>query len=160
MTDSDQTQAAVLEALRAEIAEDKETALSLRIPQSLSRTLKHRAAAEGLPVSALVRRLLTRAVEQPDTPWSPSNRSNRSPAAPPGTRSSTFAEPPEFTVRYIIWHGPIWAPRRPDQDAWGRPYSGGGVYDPNDATGGHFVHEHPSAEPAALSCRGCVRRTR
>lgn len=55
-------------AISAEIAENKETALSLRIPQSLSQALKQRAAAEGLPVSALVRRLLTRAVDEPDTP--------------------------------------------------------------------------------------------
>lgn len=54
-------------AINAEIAENKETALSLRIPESLSRSLKQRAAAEDLPVSALVRRLLTQAVEQADT---------------------------------------------------------------------------------------------
>lgn len=56
------------EAISAEIAENKETALSLRIPQSLSQALKQRAAAEDLPVSALVRRLLTRAVNQSDAP--------------------------------------------------------------------------------------------
>lgn len=55
-------------AISAEIAESKETALSLRIPESLSRALKTRAAAEGLPVSALVRRLLTSAVNQSETP--------------------------------------------------------------------------------------------
>lgn len=55
-------------AVSAEIAENKETALSLRVPQSLSHSLKQRAAAEGLPVSALVRRILTQAVEHPDTP--------------------------------------------------------------------------------------------
>lgn len=53
------------EAIDAEIAEKKEAALSLRIPQSLSRSLKQRAAAEGVPVSALARRLLTGAITQP-----------------------------------------------------------------------------------------------
>jgi predicted DNA binding CopG/RHH family protein len=53
------------EAIAAEIAESKETALSLRIPESLSRELKRRASTEHIPVSALVRRLLTQAVHDP-----------------------------------------------------------------------------------------------
>lgn len=54
------------EAITAEIGENKETALSLRVSESLSRALKQRAVAEGLPLSALVRRLLTRAVNESD----------------------------------------------------------------------------------------------
>lgn len=56
------------DAISQEIAENKETALSLRVPQSLSQALKQRATAEGLPVSALVRRLLSQAVHQPTAP--------------------------------------------------------------------------------------------
>lgn len=55
-------------AISEEITENKETALSLRIPQSLSQALKQRANAEGLPVSALVRRLLSQAMHQPTAP--------------------------------------------------------------------------------------------
>jgi hypothetical protein len=43
-------------------------------------------------------------------------------------------------VRYVIWYGKIWSARR---GTW-IPYNGGGVYDPNDATGGHFDHVHVS----------------
>lgn len=42
-------------------------------------------------------------------------------------------------VKYVIWQGQIWQPSR----GW-RPYSGGGVYDPADATGGHYDHIHVS----------------
>ena len=31
-----------------------------------------------------------------------------------------------------------------DQGGWGHPYTGGGVYDPNDAVGGHYDHIHVS----------------
>ncbi|MDN5920407.1 MAG: hypothetical protein L0I76_35795 [Pseudonocardia sp.] len=47
-------------------------------------------------------------------------------------------------VSYVIWQGRIWTPGTPDADGWGRPYTGGGVYDPNDATGGHHDHVHLS----------------
>lgn len=47
-------------------------------------------------------------------------------------------------VSYIIWQGRIWSPGSPDSGGWGRPYSGGGVYDPGDVTGGHFDHIHLS----------------
>jgi predicted DNA binding CopG/RHH family protein len=53
------------EAIAEEIAENKETALSVRVPESLSRALKQRARAERVPVSALVRRLLADAVHAP-----------------------------------------------------------------------------------------------
>lgn len=42
-------------------------------------------------------------------------------------------------VKYVIWQGQIWQPSR----GW-RPYSGGGIYDPTDATGGHYDHVHVS----------------
>ena len=50
----------------------------------------------------------------------------------------------ELRVRYVIWQGRFWSPTSPDADGWGRPYTGGGVYDPTDATGGHFDHVHVS----------------
>ncbi|TCC51149.1 hypothetical protein E0H75_13565 [Kribbella capetownensis] len=43
-------------------------------------------------------------------------------------------------VRYVIWYGKIWSART---GQW-RPYNGGGVYDPSDATGGHYDHVHVS----------------
>ena len=45
-------------------------------------------------------------------------------------------------VSYMIWAGRIWSATR-DDDGW-RPYTGGGVYDPDDATGGHYDHVHVS----------------
>lgn len=47
-------------------------------------------------------------------------------------------------VKYVIWQGRYWDPRIADQDGWGRRYSGGGVYDVRDATGGHYDHVHVS----------------
>lgn len=47
-------------------------------------------------------------------------------------------------VSYVIWQGRIWIPGRPDQGGWGIPYTGGGVYDPTDAVGGHYDHLHVS----------------
>lgn len=47
-------------------------------------------------------------------------------------------------VKYVIWQGRYWDPRVGDQDGWGRRYSGGGVYDVRDATGGHYDHVHVS----------------
>jgi hypothetical protein len=43
-------------------------------------------------------------------------------------------------VHYVIWYGKIWSARR---GTW-EPYNGGGVYNPTDATGGHFDHVHVS----------------
>jgi len=43
-------------------------------------------------------------------------------------------------VRYVIWYGKIWSART---GQW-KPYNGGGIYDPTDATGGHFNHVHVS----------------
>lgn len=47
-------------------------------------------------------------------------------------------------VKYVIWQGRYWDPRVRDRDGWGRRYTGGGVYDVHDATGGHFDHVHVS----------------
>ncbi|RJQ74380.1 hypothetical protein D5S17_23130 [Pseudonocardiaceae bacterium YIM PH 21723] len=56
------------DAIAAEIAENQQTALSLRVPISLAAELKARAAAERIPTSALVRRLLTQALHAPTAP--------------------------------------------------------------------------------------------
>lgn len=53
----------------------------------------------------------------------------------------------ELDVRYVIWQGRIWSRGSGDVGGWGRPYSGGGVYDAADATGGHFDHVHVSVRP-------------
>ncbi len=52
----------------------------------------------------------------------------------------TNADP--LRVDYVIWQGRIWSSSRPDE-GW-RPYTGGGVYDPRDPTGGHYDHIHVS----------------
>jgi hypothetical protein len=51
----------------------------------------------------------------------------------------------DLDVRYVIWQGRIWYRGSSDAgDGWGRPYGGGGVYDPQDPTGGHYDHVHVS----------------
>jgi len=45
-------------------------------------------------------------------------------------------------VNYVIWQGRVWSSARAQQ-GW-RPYTGGGIYNPADATGGHFDHIHLS----------------
>ncbi|WP_214404790.1 hypothetical protein [Pseudonocardia lacus] len=52
------------------------------------------------------------------------------------------AEP--LQIMYLIWQGRFWSPTTPDDNGWGRPYTGGGIYDATDATGGHFDHLHLS----------------
>jgi plasmid stability protein len=42
--------------------------VSVRVPATLAETLKARAAAEHIPTSALIRRILTQAVHEPSTP--------------------------------------------------------------------------------------------
>lgn len=49
-----------------------------------------------------------------------------------------------LNVKYLIWQGRYWNPETADQNGWGVPYDGGGIYNPNDATGGHFDHIHLS----------------
>ncbi|MEI2811920.1 MAG: M23 family metallopeptidase [Nocardioides sp.] len=48
-------------------------------------------------------------------------------------------------VAYVIWQGRIWSVARASE-GW-RPYDGGGMYDPNSVTGGHFDHLHWTSEP-------------
>lgn len=58
-------------------------------------------------------------------------------------------------VRYLIWQGRFWDPVTSDDDGgWGVRYNGGGVYDPADATGGHFDHLHLSVADPIPSVSG------
>lgn len=43
-------------------------------------------------------------------------------------------------VEYLIWQGKIWSLAR-DGEGW-RDYTGGGMHDPGDVTGGHYDHLH------------------
>jgi hypothetical protein len=52
-------------------------------------------------------------------------------------------------VEYLIWDGRIWSAGRA-LDGW-RPYTGGGVYDPTDPTGGHYDHIHVSIDESGRS---------
>lgn len=47
-----------------------------------------------------------------------------------------------LAISYVIWDGQIWFPG----SGW-RPYTGGGVYDPTNPTGGHYDHIHVSVHP-------------
>lgn len=47
-------------------------------------------------------------------------------------------------VPYVIWQGRIWSSSHADE-GW-CPYTGGGIYDPSDPTGGHHDHVHLSLE--------------
>lgn len=47
-------------------------------------------------------------------------------------------------ITYLIWQGRFWSPDTPDDNGWGTPYTGGGIYNPHDATGGHYDHIHLS----------------
>lgn len=48
-------------------------------------------------------------------------------------------------VKYLIWQGRYWDPSvKGDGTGWGRRYTGGGVYDTTDPTGGHYDHIHVS----------------
>jgi hypothetical protein len=49
---------------------------------------------------------------------------------------------PLLHVHYVIFQGRIWSVEK-DVLGW-RPYSGAGVYDPHDASGGHWDHIHVS----------------
>jgi hypothetical protein len=94
--------------------------------------------------------------------WNPSSDHSKGKACDlfPG-RGGQFAAGPELAagwrlanwlranagplqVKYVIWQGRIWEPGKPDENGWGKPYTGGGVYDPRDVTGGHFDHVHLS----------------
>jgi hypothetical protein len=56
------------DAAEAEAVEAEQAVLSVRVPAQLAETLKARAAAEHIPVSALVRRVLARGILEPDQP--------------------------------------------------------------------------------------------
>jgi hypothetical protein len=45
-------------------------------------------------------------------------------------------------ITYVIWQGRIWTVSHA-RAGW-RAYTGGGVYDPSDPTGGHYDHVHIS----------------
>jgi hypothetical protein len=47
-------------------------------------------------------------------------------------------------VSYVIWQGRIWTVGRGDVGGWGSKYTGGGIYNAADATGGHYDHVHVS----------------
>jgi hypothetical protein len=49
---------------------------------------------------------------------------------------------PALGVKYVIWQGRIWSQRQ-DVEGW-RPYGGGGIYDIQEAVGGHYDHIHVS----------------
>jgi predicted DNA binding CopG/RHH family protein len=53
------------EAAEAEAVENEQAVVSVRVPASLAEALKTKAASEHIPTSALVRRLLTQAVQEP-----------------------------------------------------------------------------------------------
>ena len=50
-------------------------------------------------------------------------------------------------VKYVIWQGRYWDPsdKSPGKGSqWGDRYTGGGVYNTSDPTGGHYDHVHVS----------------
>ncbi|MGH4021157.1 MAG: ribbon-helix-helix protein, CopG family [Pseudonocardiaceae bacterium] len=55
-------------AAEAEALETEQAVLSVRVPASLAATVEASAAAEHIPTSALVRRILTHAVHGPNAP--------------------------------------------------------------------------------------------
>jgi predicted DNA binding CopG/RHH family protein len=56
------------EADEAESLENDQAVLSVRVPAALAETLKARAAQEHVPTSALIRRILVRAVREGTEP--------------------------------------------------------------------------------------------
>jgi plasmid stability protein len=52
------------EEAEAETLENSQAVLSVRVPAALAKTLKMRAAEQHIPTSALIRRILTRAVRE------------------------------------------------------------------------------------------------
>ncbi|WP_156067406.1 hypothetical protein [Pseudonocardia halophobica] len=47
-------------------------------------------------------------------------------------------------VHYLIWQGRYWDITTADENGWGVPYNGGGIYNVSDPTGGHYDHIHLS----------------
>jgi predicted DNA binding CopG/RHH family protein len=56
------------EAAEAEALDNDQAVLSVRVPAALAETLKVRAAQEHVPTSALIRRILARAVREGTEP--------------------------------------------------------------------------------------------
>ncbi|HYZ07043.1 MAG TPA: ribbon-helix-helix protein, CopG family [Pseudonocardiaceae bacterium] len=56
------------DAADAEVLENDQAVISVRVPAALADTLKARAADEHLPTSALIRRILTRAIREGTEP--------------------------------------------------------------------------------------------
>jgi predicted DNA binding CopG/RHH family protein len=56
------------EAAEAEAIENDQAVVSVRVPAALAESLKSRAAAEHIPTSALIRRLLAQALRDPAAP--------------------------------------------------------------------------------------------
>ncbi len=54
------------EAAEVEALENEQIVVSMRVPASLAEILKARAAVEHISTSALIRRILTRAVRDPE----------------------------------------------------------------------------------------------
>jgi predicted DNA binding CopG/RHH family protein len=52
------------ESAEAEAVENEQAVVSVRVPASLAEALKAKAASEHIPTSALVRRLLTQAIQE------------------------------------------------------------------------------------------------
>lgn len=55
--------------------------------------------------------------------------------------SWTIRTAAQMGVKYVIWYGQIWTART---GQWKAYDGGGGIYDPSDATGGHYDHVHVS----------------
>jgi predicted DNA binding CopG/RHH family protein len=56
------------EAAEAEALENEQAVVSVRVPATLAEALRSRAAAEHIAMSALIRRILSRAVHDPGAP--------------------------------------------------------------------------------------------
>jgi predicted DNA binding CopG/RHH family protein len=56
------------EAAEAEAIENEQAVVSVRVPAALAESLKSRAAAEHIPTSALIRRILSQAMRDPAAP--------------------------------------------------------------------------------------------
>lgn len=66
----------------------------------------------------------------------------------------------ELNISYVIWQGRFWSPDTADENGWGRTYTGGGIYDVQDATGGHYDHLHISVASPAGGQGPCLPRRR
>jgi predicted DNA binding CopG/RHH family protein len=84
------------EAAEAEAIENQQSIVSVRVPATLAEALRARAAAEKIPTSAYVCRVLTRAVDEPEEPAMTESRVwRRSSAASCATRPEIDPAPRE-----------------------------------------------------------------